>query len=55
MDNNDADVEISMVSNNKFPLWGVLLVIMDAADDDSDDDNSMNLTLGNPPGHHGCC
>ena len=54
MDNNDADREIFMVSNNMFPLWGVLLVIMDAADDDSDDDISMNFTLGSPPGRRGC-
>ena len=53
MDNNDADREIFMVSNNMFPLWGVLLVIMDAADDDSDDDNSIIL-WDCPPGH-GCC
>ena len=47
MDNNDADREIFMVSNNMFPLWGVLLVIMDAADDD---DILINFTLGNPLG-----
>ena len=50
MDNDDADGEISMVSNNKVsPLWRVLLNVMNA-----DDDISMNLTLGSPPGHHGC-
>ena len=54
LDNDDADGEISMVSNNMFPLRGVLLVIMDAAaDDDSDDDNSIIL-WDCPPGH-GCC
>ena len=45
MDNDGADGETSMVSNNIFPLRRVLLVILDA-----DDDDSMNFTLASPPG-----